>query len=107
MEQPREIPTYTERMTALCRSIPYLADKPGFGLDWQPGVAFCADQLDGDEPEGEHPFPSWAAGSSAAIEAVRFVRHVWNSHNPAPSLVYWDRAHREAFAAWAADPWWC
>ncbi|MEO1613281.1 MAG: hypothetical protein AAFU55_13155, partial [Pseudomonadota bacterium] len=41
--------------------------------------------------------PKWATGSSAAIEAVRFARHVWNHHNPAPSLAHWDRAHRDAF----------
>lgn len=84
----------TDRMTALCKSMHYLADKPGFGLGWDPGVAFCV-------------FPRWASGSSAAIEAVRFVRHVWNSENPAPSLAYWDHSHRAAFVEWAKEPWWC
>jgi len=91
-----------ERMTALCRTVPYLADKPGFGLGWDTSEAFPGEPNDA----GDYPLPGWATGSSAAREAVVFGRHVWNADNPAPSLAYWDRHHRRAFLAWASDPWW-
>lgn len=94
-----------ERMTALCRTVPYLATREGFGEGWNPDLAFCVDDVS-DDHTGEYPFPRWARSSSAAIEAVRFARHVWSADNPAPSLAFWDRAHREAFIAWASDPWW-
>ncbi len=94
--------TRSERMTDLCLTVPYLADKPGFGLGWDTAVAFPGEPDD----DGVFPLPTWALGSSAAGEAVRFPRHVWNSQNPAPSMAYWDRAHRAAFVAWAQDPWW-
>ncbi len=93
-----------ERMTALCRTVPYLADRPGFGLGWEASIVFPGDVPAGDL---EYGFPWPWCHSSAAVEAVRFVRHIWNhSHRP-PSLAFWDHNHRGVFLAWAADPWWC
>ena len=83
-------------------TVPYLNDKPGFGLGWDTSIVFPPDDFD---PDAEYPFPLWCH-SSAAVEAVRFARHVWNcSHRP-PSLAFWDQWHRAAFLDWAADPWW-
>lgn len=95
-----------DRMTALCRSIPSLADREGFGLGWEPMTAFCADQVP-EHHVGEYPLPRWARSSSAATEAVRFVRHVWCADNRAPSLAFWDARHRAAYLDWASSPWWC
>ena len=91
------------RMTHLCAQLPYLADKPGFGLGWDTDLAFPGEPLENKD----FPLPKWARGSSAAREAVVFAWHVWNSNSPAPSLAFWDRVHRTAYLRWAEDPWWC
>jgi DNA primase len=52
--------------------------------------------------------------SSGERRAVQFVLHVWNQHvtwecgrfNVFEALELWDGAHRRAFLAWAAAPWW-
>lgn len=95
----------TLRMTELCRSMPYLADKDGFGGGWDPHIAFQLDQHE-RSADGEYPFPQWVNGS-AAREAVRFARHVWNSSERPPSLLFWDRNHLHGFLVWARNPWWC
>jgi hypothetical protein len=73
-------------------------------------------------------FAAWARPlSGGEREAVLFVLSVWNSstnwHEAAGlcrsdgpmggrfdvhrALGTWDQAHRDAFLAWARDPWWC
>lgn len=95
--------TQDQRMTALCKTIPLLAYRPGFGLGWNTDEVFPGDLS--APRKVEYDWPRWA-DTSALREAVRFVRHVWSSDNRAPSLVYWDTAHLRAFSAWAARPWW-
>lgn len=86
-------------MTTLARSFPTLG--PALGVaPWSP-----------EELE------AWACGpipGSGALHAARFVLTVWNSHaawacgrfDALLALGAWDRQHRAAFLAWAAQPWW-
>jgi hypothetical protein len=51
---------------------------------------------------------------TAARYAAQFVLTVWNMSrswqcgrfNVVNSFTVWDREHRQAFLAWANDPWW-
>lgn len=58
----------------------------------------------------------WACGpvpSSGGLYAAQFVLAVWNNYaewqcgkiDIIRALNTWDAAHREAFLAWAEDPW--
>lgn len=45
---------------------------------------------------------------------VQFLLHVWNPHRSWHAGAFdigvldsWDKRHRQAFARWASDPWWC
>lgn len=62
-------------------------------------------------------FARWADRtlySSGARHAARFVLMVFNSSTRwkigrfdlSHAMQTWDGAHREAFVAWAKDPWW-
>lgn len=59
----------------------------------------------------------WARGpapTGGSIEAARFILSVWDPSgrwsagrfNVCRALQRWDYAHRDAFVAWARDPWW-
>ncbi|MCO5164808.1 MAG: hypothetical protein M9894_27765 [Planctomycetes bacterium] len=88
-----------DAMSALARSFPALHVASGLA-PWRP-----------EELE------QWACGpvpGSGALHAARFVLSVWNSHadwecgrfDAVRALGAWDQAHRAAFLAWAARPWW-
>ena len=85
------------RMTNLARTFPSLQGAPGV-RPWNP------EELD-----------RWAASVAAHGERVTasFILAVWNrSEWPSGpfdvmvALRVWDLPHREAFLAWASDPWW-
>jgi hypothetical protein len=52
--------------------------------------------------------------SSGGRAALQFVLRVWDAHqewhcgefNVVEALNIWDSRHRNAFVAWASDPWW-
>ena len=59
----------------------------------------------------------WACGpvpGSGVLHAARLVLAIWNPHadwqcgrfDALAALGAWDQAHRTAFAAWVAQPWW-
>ena len=90
------------RMTALSLSFPELARRgsPAPGVQpWDPAV-----------------LEEWACGptpGSGALAAARFMLGVWNDAAPRrcgpftlADFAAWDRAHREAFLAWAQARWW-
>lgn len=89
----------TGRMTAFARTFPCLRQAPGTEL-W-------------DAPE----FDRWAADtplSHGEVETARFVLAVWDPAGTwrcgrfdlMEALRVWDETHRQAFLAWAGDPWW-
>lgn len=74
-------------------------------------------QAEGTRPWNPERLDAWAAGpvpGSGARYAARFVLAVWNGSGSwkcgrfdvVDAFAAWDRAHREAFLAWAAKPWW-
>jgi len=72
-------------------------------------------RADGVVPFDAKAFARWARGptrSDAARHAARFVLRTYNTSFPCKpfdvvaAMVVWDRQHREAFLAWARDPWW-
>ena len=114
---------------ALARSFPLLRDAPGVRGPRRIDPCRPADPefyttIDGVRCQaGEvRPFNAaaldkWskAAGiTRQARHAARFVLSVWDStnrwkagpFNVHAALAAWDDEHREAFAAWAARPWW-
>lgn len=87
-----------EKLTDLARSFPTLEDADGVS-------PFDAEALD-----------AWACGpvpGSGALYAAQFVLSVYNLGAPwkcgpfhaVRALAAWDRRHREAFLAWAREPW--
>lgn len=52
--------------------------------------------------------------TAGSLMAGRFILQVWNPHtrwtagrfNIVEAMQRWDYAHRDAFMAWAKDPWW-
>lgn len=70
----------------------------------------------GVAPWDPEAFDEWACGpepSSGGFHAARFVLNVWNMNvewgcgkfDLMRAMNAWDREHREAFLAWADDPW--
>ena len=73
----------------------------------------------GLDPWDVNTFGAWVVegplGGGARWAGI-FVLSVWNADAPGDfglpafdvhsALSVWDRAHRAAFLAWAADPWW-
>lgn len=60
---------------------------------------------------------NWAASggpSHGELCAARFILAVWNPHDEwrcghfdvMEALGIWDLPHRQAFLAWASNPWW-
>lgn len=86
------------RMGDLAESFHVLRGRPGV-RPWSP-LALA-----------EMAFLTSALSGPSQLAAV-FVLKVWNREFPCPAfdvleaLARWDRGHREAFLAWAADPWW-
>lgn len=87
-----------ENLIRLARSFPNLEDADGLS-------PFDAEALD-----------RWATGPSpghGALYAAQFVLSVYNlsapwqcgTFNVVRAMATWDRSHREAFLAWARDPW--
>ena len=96
------------RMSALCATFPTLRGAPGSGTDRTGAVSgcFCARELE-----------LWArgpAGTSGLWAAAQFALLVFNptvlwrlgAFNVVTAMQNWDSNHREAFARWAADPFW-
>jgi hypothetical protein len=86
-------------MTALCESFPTLRE------------------ADGVSPWDAERLEAWllsGAPGHGAHCAGRFVLSVWNSYDQwrcgrfdlHEALSCWDEAHRRAFLAWSARPWW-
>ena len=109
-------------LLSLARSFPTLAGAPSefFAIRSGGAVGFTED--------GAVRFARWnrETGGGGQRDAALFVLSVWNretdwrelaglSRDDGPtggtfdvhrSLGNWDRGHRAAFLAWAADPWW-
>jgi hypothetical protein len=76
----------------------------------------CLRNAPGVSPWEPHELNLWATRGVSHGEKVtaRFVLAVWDRHTEwecgKPDLMealgVWDLAHRQAFLAWAADPWW-
>ena len=57
---------------------------------------------------------TWPGVTAGSLMAGRFVLQVWNPStkwtagrfNVVEAMQRWDYAHRDAFLAWARDPWW-
>lgn len=83
-----------ERITRLRDSFPSL-------LDHFDGQAWDTEALS-DWKNGPY-------ASSGGAHAAAFVLHVWNHYRFAfdlgGAMDHWDGAHRAAWQAWAADPW--
>ena len=86
-----------ERMTALGRTFPSLADAPGI------------DPFDPDELE------DWAiaAESTSGVWAAGFLLSLWDNNDDDEelwslhgALADWGVDDREAFLAWCREPWW-
>lgn len=96
---------YGERIQALVASFPTLfnhglADEP-FDANGHAAITF----------------DKWACGpapGSGALCAAQFILSIWNTTTEWDcgrfdlhrALGVWDDRHREAFLAWANDPWW-
>ncbi len=83
-----------ERMSRLAESFPTLVGQPGV-RPWKPSV-FIAQLAE-----------SWPG--SGARAAIKFIAHVWSAQSHPFDLndfAAWDGRHRQAFARWAASPWW-
>lgn len=95
------------RMSALARTFPSLARITGGAGNAAPGVApFDALEL--------HTWVTTSgARTSGNYHAVAFVLNVFNGpewgekmpFDVVQAFAVWDRPHREAFLAWARDPW--
>lgn len=103
---------------ALARSFPSLTDVPSeFFYIGHGDVRFT--------PDGAVDFAKWACvKGGGGRDAALFVLSVWNSttdwrewlrrddealggyFDVHRALGVWDPGHREAFLAWARDPWW-
>ena len=93
-------PANYPKMTALCATFPSLRGQPGA------------------EPFDAEALHSWVTTSGARTSgnaaAVAFVLSVFNEDawqermrfRVGDALGVWDLAHRQAFLAWASDPWW-
>lgn len=92
--------TNREALKELARTFPILADLAMF----QPGAHFDGDVMDAYRGDLCH----------GALCSLRFVGSVWNptakrkcgKFDLHDAMSCWDREHREAFVAWASDPWW-
>ena len=83
----------------LARSFPTLTNDPHFSTSRPWDACVLSNTFD---------------GCSGACHAVRFILKVWNPttvwnlgrFDIMDALPNWDRAHRYAFLAWVANPWW-
>lgn len=83
------------------------------------------DRADGLDPWDPHVLYRWSIEhlhTDAEQHCARFILSVWNRtdfdrteaehgdrlgpFDALRAMAQWDHAHRAAFAAWTADPWW-
>jgi len=116
-------------MLALARSFPLLHDAPGVREPRRVDPRIAGDpefhtKIDGAwcstgevKPFNAAALDKWSKTATIprqARHAARFVLSVWDStnrwkagpFNVHDALAAWDDEHREAFAEWAARPWW-
>jgi hypothetical protein len=87
------------KMTALARTFPSMSSSPHVRL-W--------DANSFDRWAGETPLSHGELMTARFLLAVWDPDHAWlcGRFDLMKALRVWDEKHREAFLAWASDPWW-
>lgn len=118
-----------DRMVTLARSFPVLRDAPGvraprIATERDIAIAGTYREIDGVKcrsgevrPFNAEALDKWSKAGTITRQqrhAALFVLSVWDSTHRwkcgrfdlHTALAAWDDEHREAFAEWAARPWW-
>lgn len=72
------------------------------------------DRFEFDARRLNHWMRTFEGHHAGSLMAGRFILQVWNPRtkwtagrfNVVEAMQRWDYAHRDAFLAWAKDPWW-